>query len=71
MTTKRSTPDPRAVAFGLAVGAGLGVTIWVVTDLFVFFPVFLAIGLTLGTAWSQSEPTDDADQRDKATSKKG
>ncbi len=46
-------------AVGMLIGAAIGVIIWLTTDLFVFFPVFIAVGTTLGIAWSQSNPVED------------
>lgn len=32
-------------------GALVGFIIWMVTDMFVFLPVFIGAGLTVGLAW--------------------
>ena len=43
----------RMVIWSLA-GAGLGLLVWLLADLFVFFPVFLATGTTVGLALNAS-----------------
>lgn len=40
----------RGLALGLLFGAALGLVMWLVTDSFVFFPVFLGAGLAIGLA---------------------
>jgi hypothetical protein len=38
------------VTFGLLIGASAGIVIWLVADAFVFFPVFVGAGLSIGIA---------------------
>ena len=38
------------VSLGMLFGAALGLVIWIATDTFVFFPVFIGAGLTVGLA---------------------
>ena len=38
------------VSLGLLFGAALGVVLWLATDSFVFFPVFVGAGLSIGVA---------------------
>ena len=70
-TNKAMTPDPRALAIGMITGALIGFLVWMSTELFVFFPVLLAIGTTLGIAWTASERSDaerpDAEAEAKET----
>lgn len=69
MASKSHEPTG-AFAAGMLLGAALGVIIWLTTDLFVFFPVFIAVGTTLGIAWSQSKPVEDEeDELDTLTSR--
>lgn len=58
MASNRHEPNG-SFAVGMGIGAAIGVIIWLTTDLFVFFPVFIAVGTTLGIAWSQSKPVED------------
>jgi hypothetical protein len=38
------------VGLGMLFGASLGLIIWLATDSFVFFPVFVGAGLSIGLA---------------------
>ena len=38
------------MSLGMLFGAALGVVIWLATDTFVFFPVFIGSGLSTGLA---------------------
>ncbi|MCP4424040.1 MAG: hypothetical protein GY803_06090 [Chloroflexi bacterium] len=57
MSEKKDSPEPAenyytglGLSIGLALGAGLGVVLWLATDNFVFFPVFMGSGLSVGLA---------------------
>ena len=50
------------LATGVALGAGLGVVIWLTTGQFIFFPIFVGVGISIGTALDanrQRETTDE------------
>ena len=65
-----STPKPETtnkssaigLSAGLAAGAGLGVTLWLATGQFIFFPIFVGAGISVGVAIdaakNQAEATD-------------
>ncbi|MGI9586447.1 MAG: hypothetical protein ACR2N7_12745 [Acidimicrobiia bacterium] len=54
VSTQRSTPSEVAgFAGGMVLGAVAGFIIWMATDTFVFFPVFIGIGFVLGMAFAQ------------------
>lgn len=46
--------DQLTMAYWMLGGAALGVVIWLVFDMFVFFPVFIGCGLAIGIAAEQS-----------------
>lgn len=47
-------PDDRYIALGVSLGllfgAALGIIIWIVADQFIFFPIFVGAGLSIGVA---------------------
>lgn len=43
--------SPTVLAASMLLGGVVGFVIWMVTDAFVFLPVFLGAGLTIGLAW--------------------
>jgi hypothetical protein len=45
MTDQNKEPSPRK-----STQASLGVVLWLATDTFVFFPVFIGAGLSIGLA---------------------
>lgn len=48
----RSTAaSPAVLAVTMLAGALVGFIIWQVTDAFVFLPVFIGAGMTVGLAW--------------------
>lgn len=50
----QKTPETRYMEFGISLGllfgAAMGITLWLLTEQFVFFPVFVGSGLTVGVA---------------------
>lgn len=42
------------MAAGMTIGALTGLAIWLTTDLFVYFPVFIGIGLVLGLVFKEA-----------------
>jgi hypothetical protein len=55
-------------ALGMMGGAALGFAVWMATDLFVFFPVFIGAGLPVGNAIGQRlvekySAEDDGDEK--------
>lgn len=48
---QRDNVSPTALAISMLSGAVVGFIIWMVTDIFVFLPVFIGAGLTVGLAW--------------------
>ena len=40
----------RGITMGMLFGAALGLVIWLTSGIFVFFPVFVGAGLTIGIA---------------------
>ncbi len=43
-----------SMAAGMTIGALTGLAIWLTTDLFVYFPVFIGIGLVLGLVFKEA-----------------
>jgi len=62
MSNSERTPRSEVVpmAAGMIIGAVTGFAIWIATDLFVFFPVFIGIGFVLGMVFKEAN-----DRRDK------
>jgi hypothetical protein len=48
MEPRRDQTDIRPMIIGGLLGGGGGFALWMGTDIFVFLPVFLAIGLVVG-----------------------
>ena len=46
--------DPLTMAYWMLGGAAVGAVIWLLFDMFVFFPVFIGCGLTIGLAAEQA-----------------
>jgi hypothetical protein len=44
--------SPRGFALGMLTGAVIGFALWIGTDTFVFFPVFLGVGVVFGMIFS-------------------
>ena len=42
------------MAAGMVIGTITGFAIWMTTDLFVFFPVFIGIGFVLGLVFAEA-----------------
>jgi len=55
----RDRTRPVPVVIVALVGASIGFVIWMTADMFVFFPVFLAIGVTMGMVLGQRQPGRD------------
>lgn len=51
--------SPTALAVSMISGAVVGFIIWMVTDAFVFLPVFIGVGLTIGLAWGMRNQDED------------
>lgn len=49
-TPKETNYSSLGTSLGLLFGVALGLVIWLTTDTFVFFPVFIGAGLTVGLA---------------------
>ena len=49
------------MAAGMVIGAIAGFAIWMTTDLFVFFPVFIGIGVVLGMVFKEGNDRRDED----------
>ena len=47
---RKSTQASLGLALGMLFGAALGVVLWLATDTFVFFPVIIGAGLSIGLA---------------------
>ena len=62
MSNSERTPgsDVVPMAAGMVIGVIAGFAIWMTTDLFVFFPVFIGIGVVLGMVFKEAN-----DRRDK------
>lgn len=57
---ERMTPRVREAGAGLGLGIGLGVLFWLLFDNVALFPLWVAVGLVLGTASSRSADDGDA-----------
>jgi hypothetical protein len=49
------------IALGMLFGAALGVVLWLATDTFVFFPVFVGAGLSIGLAIGAARDQQETD----------
>lgn len=47
------------MAAGMLIGLVTGLAIWLTTDLFVFFPVFIGIGFVLGLVFQEASEKRD------------
>lgn len=56
MSAKRqgSGSEVVSMAAGMVIGATTGAAIWLTTDTFVFFPVFIGIGFVLGLVFAEA-----------------
>ena len=56
MSDKRqaSSSEVVSMAAGMVTGAITGAAIWLTTDTFVFFPVFIGIGFVLGLVFKEA-----------------
>lgn len=67
MADQQQELSPGAFALGMLMGAVIGFALWMGTDTFVFFPVFLGVGVVFGmmfnAARSSSQGKDDNDKR--------
>jgi preprotein translocase subunit SecG len=52
--SKASRSEIVSMAAGMLIGAITGAAIWLTTDTFVFFPVFIGVGLVLGLALKEA-----------------
>jgi uncharacterized membrane protein len=54
MSDRNNRPElsPRGFALGMLTGAVIGFALWIGTDTFVFFPVFLGVGVVFGMIFS-------------------
>lgn len=51
--------SPMALAVSMLSGAVVGFIIWIATDTFVFLPVFIGVGLTIGLVWGMRNQERD------------
>ncbi|MFN2223271.1 MAG: hypothetical protein PVH65_04945 [Chloroflexota bacterium] len=58
---KKGAQAGRGLVLGLLFGAALGVVLWLVTDTFVFFPVFVGAGLSIGLALDNAQSEKDGE----------
>ena len=49
------------MAAGMVIGVIAGFAIWMTTDLFVFVPVFIGIGVVLGMVFKEANDRRDKD----------
>lgn len=49
-TQQEPSYSSMGTSLGVVFGGALGLVIWLTTDTFVFFPVFIGAGLTIGLA---------------------
>jgi hypothetical protein len=63
MSNSAGTPWSEVVPMvaGNIIGAVTGFAIWMTTDLFVFFPVFIGIGFVLGMVFKEANDRRDKD----------
>lgn len=56
MSDKRqaSGSEVFSMAAGMVIGAIIGAAFWLTTDTFVFFPVFIGVGLVLGLVFKDA-----------------
>jgi hypothetical protein len=54
MADRDNRPElsPGGFALGMLTGAVIGFALWIGTDTFVFFPVFLGVGVVFGMIFS-------------------
>lgn len=55
-TRDGSQLSPGYFAAGMILGALVGFGLWMATDLFVFFPAFLGVGVVLGIVFDDARP---------------
>lgn len=58
-SSKREARAGRGLLLGMIFGAALGVVLWLATDTFVFFPVFVGAGLSVGLALDNVQSDKD------------
>lgn len=56
---RNATLSPGAFAAGMLLGAVIGFAIWMGTGDFVFFPVFLGVGVVFGMLFSAQRSGND------------
>ena len=63
MSNSEGTPWSEVVPMvaGNIIGAVTGFAIWIATDLFVFFPVFIGIGVVLGMVFKEANDRRNKD----------
>ena len=67
----QKTPETRFMEFGISLGlllgAAVGITLWLLTEQFVFFPIFVGSGLTVGVAVGASidQQIEDEEKKDR------
>lgn len=49
---RKENLSPAVMAASMLLGALVGFIIWMITETFVFLPVFIGAGLTIGLAWA-------------------
>ena len=49
-STEQTNYTSLGMSLGMVFGAALGIVIWLATDTFVFFPVFIGAGMSTGLA---------------------
>jgi hypothetical protein len=60
-STKKGAKAGQGLAIGLLFGVALGVILWIATDTFVFFPVFVGAGLSIGLALDNVQSEEDSE----------
>lgn len=58
---KETSSTGLGLSLGLLFGAALGVVLWLATDTFVFFPVFVGAGLSIGVALGAARDQQETD----------
>jgi MFS superfamily sulfate permease-like transporter len=54
-SNENSGPGVVTTAAGMVIGALTGLAVWLTTDLFVFFPVFIGVGFVLGMVFKEAK----------------
>lgn len=60
-SSKETNHTGLGIGLGLLFGTALGVVLWLATDSFVFFPVFVGAGLSIGVALGVARDQQKAD----------